>query len=221
MMVASRLEFRYPLWYMITTIPITEKDVLESTLEVLKKGGVIVYPTETCYGLGCDATNEEAVERIFKIKEREKNKPVLVIAENKEKFFEYVEWNETIEELTRAYWPGALTIVASLKERASHTLAKGVIGSGGTIAFRVTSHPFAARLAQKLGRPLVSTSANLSSYPNPYDIKYVTSMFEGGEVVPDLIINAGDLPHQSPSTIVQVDAEGNKKVLRQGEIVIS
>ncbi|MBP9732595.1 MAG: Sua5/YciO/YrdC/YwlC family protein, partial [Candidatus Magasanikbacteria bacterium] len=98
--------------------------------------------------------------------------------------------------------------------------APGVVGEGGTIAFRVTNHPFAAALARSLGAPIVSTSANISSYSNPYDIEYITSMFDGREYVPDLIIDAGNLPHHSPSTIVKVEADGTKIILRQGEIII-
>ncbi len=207
------------LRYMIQRIPLHNPSTLDHALQIVEKGGVIVYPTETCYGLGCDATNNAAVEHIFKIKQREPGKPVLVIAHDISVFLKYVEWNETIDHLARIYWPGPLTIVAPLKEKATE-LAAGVIGSDNTIAFRVTSHPFAASLVQKLGRPIVSTSANLSSYPNPYDVGYIVSMFEGGQYTPDLVIDAGDLPHHSASTIVRVEANGEKVIVRQGEITI-
>lgn len=213
-----------PVWgileYMINRISINEPGIFEHAIEVIRSGGIIVYPTETCYGLGCDAENKTAVERLFKIKARESDKPVLVIAEDMSVFLKYVQWNEVIDGLARMYWPGALTIVATLKIHSEEYLAPGVIGSDHTLAFRVTSHPFAANLAHTIGSPLVSTSANISSYPNPYEIDYIVSMFSGREVEPDLIIDAGDLVRRSPSTIVRVEANGEKVILRQGEIVI-
>lgn len=205
---------------MIKVLSIEDSSAFEQALEILKNKGTLIYPTETCYGLGCDSEDESAVERIFKIKVREPGKPVLVIANDMSVFLKYVEWNETIDQLARTYWPGPLTIVAPLKYDTREGLATGVVGSDHMIAFRVTSHPFVAKLASTLGRPIVSTSANISSYANPYDIDYIVNMFEGREHAPDLIIDAGNLPHHSPSTIVKVEVDGTKTILRQGEIII-
>lgn len=201
-------------------LPIEAPTACDEALETLKNHGTLIYPTETCYGLGCDVADEEAVDRIFKIKEREIGKSVLMIAHDISLFLNYIEWNETVDELARTYWPGALTIVAQLKNNMSSRLASGVIGSDQTIAFRVTSHPLVRKLTEALGRPMVSTSANLSAYPNPYDIDSIVKMFDGRECMPDLIIDAGDLPHHKPSTIVKVEIDGSKTILRQGEIVI-
>ncbi len=206
---------------MSTSISINDPGAFEKALEVIQQGGVVVYPTETCYGIGCDAENATAVERLFRIKARESDKPVLVIAHDMSVFLKYVEWNPTIDELARTFWPGPLTIVAPLKIHTESTLASGVVGYDHTLAFRVTSHPFAAKLTEALGRPIVSTSANISSFPNPYDIQYVMSMFSGRDVEPDLIIDAGDLVRRSPSTIIRVDVNGEKTILRQGEIIIN
>ena len=205
---------------MLKTISIDDPKAFDTALEALNTGSTLIYPTETCYGLGCDARNTMAVERIFKIKVREPHKPVLVIVQDISVIMKYVEWNETIDELARTYWPGPLTIVASLKTSDVPELAEGVVGADNTLAFRVTSHPFVASLAGSLGAPIVSTSANISSYANPYDIEYITSMFDGHEYTPDLIIDAGNLPHHSPSTIVKVEVDGTKTIMRQGEIII-
>jgi L-threonylcarbamoyladenylate synthase len=201
-------------------ISLQSSDALERALATLRMGGTLVYPTETCYGLGCDARNSEAVGRVFDIKMREKGKPVLVIADDSALFMKYVERNETIEELARTYWPGPLTIVATLKDGGGQGLATGVIGENNSIAFRVTSHPFAAALTRELGAPLVSTSANISTHSDPYDIDYIVDMFHDKKNQPDMIIDAGDLPHHSPSTIVRVEVDGTKTILRQGEIII-
>ncbi len=208
------------LTHMLHTVSITEPEALDQALKALYSGSTLIYPTETCYGLGCDARNSAAVDRIFKIKVREPGKAVLVLVHDISIIMKYVEWNETIDELARTYWPGPLTIIAPLKTSALSELATGVVGEDSTLAFRVTSHPFAASLAQSLKAPIVSTSANISSYSNPYDIHYITSMFDGREYVPDLIVDAGNLPHHSPSTIVKVEVDGSKTILRQGEIII-
>lgn len=205
---------------MLNTISIDAPEAKDKALQVLREGGTLVYPTETCYGLGCSALNAEAVEKVFNIKVRAKDKPVLVIAHDVSVLMKYVEWNEEIEELARTYWPGPLTIVAPVKVDGDFMLAKGVIGENHTAAFRVTSHPFAASLAKELGGPIVSTSANIASYANPYDIEYIVQMFGGKEYTPDLIIDAGNLPHHSPSTIVRVEGDGTKTILRQGEIIL-
>jgi len=197
-------------------IPIENLDI-KSTVEALKAGAVLVYPTETCYGLGCDATNEKAVERLFEIKKRQKNKSVLVLMADIAMAREYAEWNEKINELALKFWPGPLTLVSHGIN--SSELADGTIAENGSIAFRVTDHPLAEELTKELGRPLVSTSANIASLESPYDLESVFEMYEGAEKQPDIIIDAGDLPHRTPSTIARVE-NGEVHVLRQGEIVV-
>lgn len=196
------------------------KDVESSISEIvdaLKQGKSIVYPTETCYGLGCDATNVDAVARIFDIKKRQKDKPVLVVAGDIALMREYIEWNETLQQLADRYWPGPLTVVADVN--LENILPAGVVGDDGTVAFRITNHPLAARLSEELGGPIVSTSANIASLESPYDIESVLHMFQDVDDQPDMVIDAGTLPHHSPSTIVRVE-DGDITVLRQGEIVI-
>ncbi len=206
---------------MLRIVSIHDPLSIEKALTVLREEGTIIYPTETCYGLGCDARSAKAVENVFKIKVRESGKPVLVLVHDVSVAMRYVEWNETIDELARTYWPGPLTIVANIQPRYRAELAPGVIGSDDTLAFRVTNHPYAVACAKNLNAPLVSTSANISSYANPYDIRYITEMFDGQEHVPDLIIDAGNLAHHSPSTVVRVGEDGSKIILRQGEIILN
>lgn len=190
----------------------------EEVVAELRTGATLVYPTETCYGLGCDATNADAVARVFAIKKRQGNKPVLMVMPNVEMLIEYVEWNETLENLAQKYWPGPLTVVAPLK--AGVKLPPGVVGEDGTIAFRVTSHPLPVALAQALGRPLVSTSANLAAHASPYEFAAVISMFATQLIQPDILIDAGALPHRSPTTIVRLGAAGEIEILRQGDLIV-
>ena len=183
----------------------------------VRGGQTIVYPTETCYGLGCDATNEAAVNQIFAIKQRPLNKSLLVVGGDAGLIMDYVEWGTTLEALADKYWPGPLTIVAPLK--IGIVLPLGVVGEGNTLAFRVTSHPIAAEISKLLGKLIVSTSANISDLDSPYDSAAVIAMFQETEPRPDIIIDAGELPYQSPSTIVKI-LNGKVEVLRQGKVVI-
>jgi len=186
-------------------------------VEELKNDKTIVYPTETVYGLGCDATNQKAVDEIFKIKKRQENKSVLVLVPSVAMVMSYVQWNEKLEEISQKYWPGPLTVVMQAKPDCG--LAKGVVADDGTVAFRVTGHALCSEISEALNRPLVSTSANISSEKSPSDIKDVLETFEKSDVKPDIIIGAGQLPHQSPSTVVKIE-NGEVVVLRQGELVV-
>lgn len=198
------------------TIPLSHIS-MPTIVDALESGDIIVYPTETCYGIGCDATDEGAVSRIFDIKKREAEKSVLVVMPDIEMVKEYIVWNDTVDKLARTYWPGPLTIIGELLPDAY--LADGVVADDGTVACRVSSHPFVYELTASLGRPIVSTSANISHMESPYDSEVVRAMYEHEDLKPDMLIDAGVLPDQSPSTIVRVN-NGAIEVLRQGSLII-
>ncbi|KKS53086.1 MAG: Sua5/YciO/YrdC/YwlC family protein [Candidatus Magasanikbacteria bacterium GW2011_GWD2_43_18] len=186
--------------------------------EALHSGQTLVYPTETCYGLGCDATNQVSVNRIFDIKKRQRDKPLLVVAHDLSVMLEHVFDSRTLFEIEEKYWPGPLTVVT--KARPDSSLAKGVMAEDGTVAFRITEHPIAKALCKAIDGPIVSTSANIAAHESPYDIKDVLAMFEHEAIQPDIVINAGRLPHESPSTIVRIHEDGTLEVLREGEIML-
>lgn len=190
---------------------------LQTIIDALANGKTIVYPTETCYGLGCDATNNEAVKKIFQIKQRVENKPCLLLFPSIEMAKEYTQWNDTFEALAQKYWPGPLTMVAPLKE--GKNLSPLLQGPGNTIAFRVSNHPFIQQFFKVFHKPLVSTSANIAGGPNPYTMQTVQTTFENQNFQPDMLLDAGTLAEHPPSTLVTLD-NGNIKVLRQGEITI-
>ncbi|MFA7314894.1 MAG: L-threonylcarbamoyladenylate synthase [Candidatus Magasanikbacteria bacterium] len=190
---------------------------VEQIVKELKNGATIVYPTETCYGLGCDAYNIEALNKIFQIKNRQKNKSVLVVVPDLAMILPDIEWNPTLQKLADKYWPGPLTLVVKIKNNCH--LPAGVINEDGTIAFRVTDHYLATEISRQLNSPLVSTSANISEMDSPYDVESILKMFENSKVKPDLVIDAGTLPYQIPSTIVRF-FEGKLEVLRQGKVVV-
>lgn len=196
-------------------IPIEKIDI-HDIVDRLNKGETILYPTETCYGLGCDAYNQESVTKIFKIKERDPNKPVLMLVHDVASIKPYLDWTSTMENLAQQYWPGPLTLVVRLKNN-NHMFAPGVVGENQTIAFRVTSHAFARSLCVGLGKPLVSTSANIAAMGESYDPQGMIVMFRDHEPQPGILIDAGVLPKTQPSTIVRVDGDV-VTVLRQGGI---
>lgn len=191
-------------------------DQLSEAVEFLRAGGVLVYPTETSYGIGCDGTNSEAVRRVFAIKGRAIGKGMTILLPTLEAADAYVRLTPFAKELARRYWPGALNIVAP--EAEGSALSRDC-ATNGTHAVRVSSHPIAAALAKGLGRPLVSTSANLHGKPELYRVKDIFDTFFAQPMMPDAIIDAGDLPRVPPSTVVKADRDG-VRVLRQGSVVV-
>jgi len=177
----------------------------KAAVKALEGGGVIIYPTETAYGLGADFLNKKAVEKVYQIKGRAFNKPLPVIVSSLAMAKKLVKFDIISLELAKKYWPGPLTLVLPTKDNK------------GTLALRVSGNKLATSLARQLGRPLVSTSANLSGRAECYNTDEVIKQFKGKKHQPDLILNGGLLTKNKPSTIVQVTAEG-LKIIRQGAI---
>lgn len=191
---------------------------LTEAIEILKNGGVIIYPTETTYGIGCDANNQAAVDKIYQIKSRPQRKPFLTLVDSVAMAKKYWQWNDRLERLTKKYWPGALTIRAYANEEGKK-LATGVVDIDGVIAMRFTSDPIAQKLTGALGCPLVSTSANIFGDSEIYDSRILVQTFVGRPVEPDAIVDCGILFFHKPSTLIDVTGE-ELKILRQGEIKI-
>jgi L-threonylcarbamoyladenylate synthase len=187
----------------------TAKLVAESLLA----GQVIAYPTETVYGLGCDATNRQAVERIYAIKQREAGKPMLVLVSSLKMASEFLEVSKLAKRLAKEYWPGPLTIVLKVKEQMRESLGRETVG------VRVSSHPLALAIVKKIKRPLISTSANLSGQEPAVSMEDVVSYFSGDGPGPDMLIDGGQLAEAMPSTILDLSGDV-PKVLREGSVVI-
>lgn len=194
---------------------ITSQDI-DRAVECLERGGVIVFPTETSYGIGCDATNADAVARVFLIKGRPDGKGTPLIIPSVESAFGYIEMNDRARELADVYWPGPLNIIGPVKEGS---LVVEQCSHSGTQAVRVSSHPFCSILTRRLGKPIVASSANISGKDAIYSVKEVNAAFADRPDKPDCIIDGGDLPELPPSTTVKI--EGDKvEVLRQGSVEI-
>ena len=181
-------------------------DVIAKAAEVLRKGGTIIYPTETSYGIGADALNKEAVEKVKKIKQQNENKPISVIVADLEMLSEIAETSETTKKLVKKFMPGALTLIVR-KRKGFEWLS-----SDQTFAFRVSSNATARELSKKLGRPITATSANVHGGGAFYSGREAFRAFNGKA---DAIIDAGELEKKPASTIYSVVSN---KVVRLGEI---
>jgi len=190
---------------------------IKTAVEILKAGGVVVFPTETAYGLAADATNKKAVRRVFAIKGRGQEKTFPLIASDIKMVEKYAVLSPVIKRLIKKYWPGALTVIVGVRHGAPQ-LDPGVIRSG-TVAIRIPDHPMARELAKRLGQPIISTSANVSGEPVCYSIRTVKKQLIGRKTQPDFYLTGGRLKKVKPSTIV-MEKDGEVVVLRQGEILI-
>ncbi|MDO9509886.1 MAG: L-threonylcarbamoyladenylate synthase [Candidatus Magasanikbacteria bacterium] len=184
----------------------------------LKEGQTAVFPTETSYGLGCDATNKQAVEKIYDIKERDFSKPLLVVVASVEMAKRYLVWNKTIDKLAKKYWPGALTIVAKCKN--PQAFPQGVVSQVGMLAVRVSSNKIVKELSQKLNGPLVATSANLVGQKDVYDSEEIKNNFSNRISKPEMLLDLGKINYNKPSTVILIK-ENMWEVLRQGKLKIN
>ncbi len=183
---------------------------INNALEVLKNGGVILYPTDTVWGLGCDATNEEAVAKVNAIKGRSADKSLIILLENENKLQSYVtEIPEVAYELIE-YAENPMTIVFS----GAKNLAKNVINSDGTIGIRVVKHDFCEQLLQRFRKPIVSTSANISGEPTP---KFFDEISEEVKDAVDYIVDFDQENRtvKKPSTIIKLGPSGQFEFIRK------
>jgi|Deesub1362A_J573_1020465.scaffolds.fasta_scaffold04345_11 L-threonylcarbamoyladenylate synthase len=183
-----------------------EEGVIERAARILSKGGIVVYPTDTLYALGCDATNPEAVKRVFEIKRRSLSKPLPIAVASLEMMQEYCELDEKAEKLARAMLPGALTLLLKKKN-----LPDIVTSGSAKVAVRIPANELALKIIAALGKPVVATSANISGKAPP--ISAEEAMAQLSDV--DLVIDAGKLAERVPSTIYDPETG---EVLREGKI---
>lgn len=188
-----------------TVIKSKGENAVRAAVNALKKGGIVIYPTETSYGIGADATKSNAIRKIFRLKARENGKPISIIISSLAMAKKYAFIDALSRKLIKQFMPGPLTLI-SKKKNLPDILSKN------TIAWRIPSHPFALALVKKSGRPITATSANLSGKRQLYRIKEVAKTFSG---CVDLIIDAGNLPRRSPSTVFDTI---NQKILRKGPV---
>lgn len=191
----------------------TFESCISKAVEVLRRGGVIIYPTDTLYGLGADATNEEAIEKIYAIKGRDENKPIHVIVGDCDMAEEYVELNKEARILAQKFLPGPLTLVLKKKNTTPSLLT----GGRKTLGVRIPNNTFCRELARRFGKPITTTSANKSGEEPSQSIEGILKQLGEEKNTIDLALNMGEVKNTTPSTVVDV-SKGEINILREGAI---
>ncbi len=177
----------------------------------LAEGQVIAYPTETIYGLGADVLERKAVKRIYDLKARDYGLPISILVADLAMLREVVsEVTDRALQLARRFWPGPLTILFP----ASEAIPKGLVTNTGKVGVRVSSHPVAAAIVNAFGRPITTTSANLSGFPPSLSVRHVQKYF--GDRLP-CIVDGGDCEPSRGSTVVDIGDE-TMRIIREGAI---
>jgi len=187
-------------------------DAVKEAVSVLESGGVVIYPTDTLYGIGGNALDENIVRRVFEIKERPLTKPLPMIARNMNWVKELVYVNRRQEAILEKVWPGRVTAVLSKREMVPDLLTAG----HKTVGVRVPDHQFLDEILKRFGYPLISTAANVSGDEPTSDINEIIDIFSQRLLKqPDLVLDVGILSKSDPSAVI--DLTGSKpKILRIG-----
>ena len=195
-------------------------DAIADAAGCLRSGGTVVYPTETAYALGADPLSTKAIETVFLLKGRDEKKPMGLIAASSEQVDAWCTVTPEERAIMDRYWPGPLSLVVRLKTlppREREALS-GVTGGEETVSIRVSSNPWAQKLAEALGHPVVATSANRSGGGNAFSARDVREQFTNTPQ-PDMLLDAGVLPAGPMSTVVRFE-NGLPVILRHGAITI-
>lgn len=183
---------------------------LKTSIRILKEGGIILYPTDTIWGIGCDATNAEAVERIYQIKQRSDEKSMLVLLDNPNKIPAYINQIPDIAWDLIELTDNPLTIIYS----GAKNLASNLIAQDGSIGIRISNDPFNQKLIYKLQKPLVSTSANKSGEPSPSNFAEISQ-----EIIDsvDYVVQwrQDDYAKVQASSIIKLGVNGEIQIIRK------
>ncbi|WP_353778304.1 L-threonylcarbamoyladenylate synthase [Winogradskyella sp. 3972H.M.0a.05] len=185
-----------------------EKEI-QDALAILKKGGTILYPTDTVWGIGCDATNYEGIQNIFELKKREESKTMICLVSDFKMLQHYVEDVPEVAYDILKYANKPTTIIYDRPKG----VAENLIANDNTLAIRVVRSGFAHNLIKRLRRPLVSTSANISNEPTPKSFKEISDDILKGV---DYVVNLqSEKKNTKPSAIIKLSGDGMVKVIRQ------
>lgn len=190
---------------------VPEAEEIEIAAKYILNGEVIAYPTETIYGLGADVLNRKAVKKIYDLKARDYGLPISILVANVLMLKELVtQIPERLQLLMRRFWPGPLTILFEVHA----TFPKSLVTNTGKVGVRISSHPIVAALVSRVGRPITTTSANLSGFPPSLDVKHIQKYF--GNKLPG-VIDGGECEPSRGSTVVDVTEE-TMRIIREGAI---
>lgn len=176
-----------------------QQEIIEKACKVLQAGGLVVYPTETVYGVGVDATNPQAVEKLLAYKSRREGKPLSVAVVNQKMAEQYVELTDQAKKFYQRFLPGPYTIVS----KGKNEVAPFVESEFGTLGIRIPDYPLITSLVKKFNKPVTATSANASGKKRPYKIQDIfNNISDKQKGLIDLIIDAGTLPPNEPSIVI-------------------
>ncbi len=189
------------------------RTTLGSATEILKAGGVIIYPTDTLYGIGANAFDENAISKVYKIKKQNRNKPISIIARDIKMARKVACIDSKVEAILNRIWPGPITVVLRKKDIIPYSLT----GNNETIAIRIPKNNFISALMASLDFPITATSANISGEKDLLKPEAIAEKFATSEEFPDLFISNGDINNMKPSTIIDLTT-ANPKILRMGVV---
>lgn len=187
-------------------------NAIREAVKILSYGGVVVFPTDTIYGIGANALNEIAIRKVYKIKNRSFSKPLPIIVRNMTWAKELAYIYPRNEEILKKLWiNGRVTAILPKKS----IIPDQVTAGAKTVGIRIPDYIFLDELLAKFGYPLIATSANISGEQGTTDINKIITTFEKSESKPDLIVDAGILPKSDPSTVIDLTTD-KPKLLRVG-----
>lgn len=186
-----------------------DTDNFENIAQILVDDGIILYPTDTIWGLGCDATNQVAIERVYNLKQRDRSKPFVLLVDSIEMLKEYVVAIHPRLETLMMHHIRPMTVIYD----QAKNLPPNAVGPGGSVAIRVAHDPFCQHLIKAVGKPLVATSANISNEPFPAIFGEISSeVIKGVDYIAKH--RRTDKSPKEPSVIVKYDGKGELVFLR-------
>ena len=196
----------------ITVNPfLPEKEAISLAASLIRKGGIVAYPTDTIYGLGVNVYDEEALRRLYRVKQRSLNKPTGVLICEESQLYNMVEdFPENAKTLMKKFWPGALTIVF----RASARLSKMLTGGSGTVGIRIPENRIAVSLIRESGIPITSPSANITGHSPNLCREEILKEFDGKI---DMVVDGGKSESPVPSTVLDLSRQ-EPVIIRHGRI---
>jgi len=178
-------------------------------VDVLKKGGIIVYPTDTIWGIGCDATNKKAIEKIYKLKHRIHEKSFIILVKDKEELSNYVGNTPDVLWDFAEHFNSPLTVIYP----HAQNLPKNVIGEDNSVAVRITKDNFCKKIIEKLGKPIISTSANISGELPPCVFSMISEeILKNVDYVTEY--KRDKVTEIKPSTIIKITEDGQIEIIR-------
>jgi len=188
-------------------ISIEAPNAVNFAVNFLDEAGIVMHPTETCYGFAVDVFNESALDKLYHVKNMPKDKPLSILVDSLKMAQEYAEFSDEALKLAKKFWPGALSILLPRKAALPEFFNKG----HDLVSVRFSSNEFSTSMVRQFSQPVVTTSANKAGRLPLYIAKKLPGI--------DVLVNAGKLDFNKPSTIVQFEG-GKLKVLRQGDVEV-